>query len=189
MMTGFLLYLTPIYLTSLGNDQAVIGRVLMCYGLAALFITPVSDSLFRSTRSAIIAVGSAVMLQGLAVLFLLLRSDTIGMAISITVFGLAQAIAGSLQTALVPTLAQRETEMLGNAAVLSVYRLIERMGTVIGPFLVALLLSYFGHQKTFAMLGVGMTVCGALFIALLSLLFVQRYQGAETHVCNGARRL
>lgn len=168
LLAGFLFFLAPIYLTQIGNDQAVIGRVLMCYGLAALFVTPISGHLFNSRRSAISAVGTAVILQGIALGVLYLRSDTLGMVIAIALFGLGQALASSPQTALVPTLAAREAEKLGSASVLGVYRLMERAGQVSGPLLVAALLTKYSATTTFTILGVIMVSAGVMFLLLLA---------------------
>ena len=79
LLTGFLFYLVPIHLAGLGNSQAVVGRVLMCYGVAALLVTPLAGRLARTPRAAIVAVGLATVLQGLSVLLLAWRADTAAM--------------------------------------------------------------------------------------------------------------
>lgn len=167
LLTGFLFYLVPIHLAGLGESQAVVGRVLMCYGVAALLVTPLAGRLARTPRAAIATVGAATMLQGLSVLLLAWRSDTATMVGAVALFGLAQALALSPQAALVTELAARETALLGTATVLGVYRLVERLGTVVGPLLLAALLATLHAEQTFALVGGGVVGGGALFLLLL----------------------
>ena len=109
------------------------------------------------------------LLSGLAMALLWGRSDDLGVVDAVLVVALAHAASISPQIALLPEICRREIEKVGETTVLSILRMVERIGSVIGPILVAALVTEFGFVE-------GLTLVGA-YIVVLSLLLLTTYAG------------
>jgi len=163
ILGALLFYLIPLTMADGGVDQASIGRILMLYALAMVFLVPYvskwSDSAQR--RPAFIIVGA--ILGGGAVVYPLFVPDPWGSAMMVAQLGIAQALSITPQSALVGELGQRAANNLSVAgvtegSVYGVFRLIERAGNAVGPALAAWLLGAYGTEV--AMVAVGAIVAG-----------------------------
>lgn len=172
ILTGFLYYLTPLYLLSLDNSQSTIGRIMMCYGLAMVFLSPISARLadrFRARRSFIFWGG---LLSGIGVASILLFGDTWAVLFSVACLGIGQAMSAASLLGTVPVITQEEGRAMGTATVLGVFRLLERLGSVIGPFLAAALVASYDYPTaiagTAAVVIAGSLIFGAVFYAMFN---------------------
>jgi predicted MFS family arabinose efflux permease len=163
MLTGFLFYLVPQFGAALGNGEATIGQIIMLYGLMGLVGTPVSAFLSdRIGREAVIA-GLGGLLAGAGAVGMWFGASTWTLTAAVAALGLGQAIAVAPQLALVPRICPNEVGKMGLTTVVSVYRISERLGGVIGPFVVGAFVTLGGASG--ATIWTGSLVCGlaALF--------------------------
>ncbi len=163
-LTGVLFYLVPLLLAKLGNTSSEIGRVLMIYAGCTALLTPVAARIADRWRlnGWMIAAGGVV--SGLGLVAILLRVDTGMVVVGVLLLGLGHAASIAPQLAVVPEIAARECQTLGVTAVLSIFRAIERLGSVIGPLLAAVLVGAGGEALAMATIG-ALVVAGSLAYA------------------------
>ena len=168
ILAGFLFYLVPLYLSELGNRQSVIGWMIMLYGVSTLACMPFAARFAdRSGRHAsVVAIGGLV--AGLGCMAGLLDAAVLNPAgavlIAILALGVGHALSLTSQIAIVQEVASFHGG-LGQASVIGAYRLVERVGMVLGPIVAGALAASFGYQG--AMVGIG-----AIVLALISLYMI-----------------
>ena len=165
ILTGFLFFLTPLYLRHLGYDTATSGRVMMSYFVLMILLGPLAarwaDHSDRH-RSFVILGG---LLSGTGVLGVLYWNDLWAVLAGITALGLGQALLTAPTLALIPEICERECQRFGQATVLSALRVIERIGSVAGPLLAAWVLGRFGYAGSAAGSGV-IVITGSVLLGL-----------------------
>lgn len=167
-LTGFLFYLTPLFLHSLDVSQPAIGRTIMLYGVFMLIGTQLGAWLGdRGGRYALMVVLGGLLTGG-ALLTVTSVEPSHGMAVAVGVFGLAQGIASAPMLALLPLLCPAEARLYGETSLVSLLRLAERIGSVIGPLLAATLIAISGYTATIAVIG-GLSAVTALLFSPLAL--------------------
>ncbi len=164
-LTGVLFYLVPLLLAKLGNTSSEIGRILMIYAACTALLTPAAAQIadrFRINGWMIAAGGT---LSGLGMLGLMARVDTTSVIVAVLTLGLGHAASIAPQLAVVPSIAARESEVLGVTAVLAVFRAIERLGSVIGPLLAAALVRFGGEAMAMAAIGAIVVLSSLIYAA------------------------
>jgi predicted MFS family arabinose efflux permease len=169
ILTGFLFYAVPLYLGRLGVSPAETGRIMMLYSLVIVFAGPWLSRFSDRNGYGRWMVFAGTLFAGLAMTILWWRSDDLGVVAAVLVVALAHAASISPQIALLPEICRREIERVGETTVLSILRMVERIGSVIGPILVAALVTEFGFVE-------GLTLVGA-YLVVLSFLLLTTYAG------------
>src|SRR5690625_1883151 len=110
-----------------------------------------------------------LLLAGLAALLPLLTEGAEQYALWV---GLSMALVGLAHTAAIPSqgaILLQEAEELGGErrrAAIAAYRVLERIGSVLGPVLAATLAGFCGYAWTIALLGLYVLLCGVLFLLI-----------------------
>jgi predicted MFS family arabinose efflux permease len=163
ILSGFLFYLAPLYLYELHNSQPAIGRIMMTYGIATVALAPLvarwADGMSR--HAIFVAAGGIV--SGVGCLLVLWHSDSPAVLLAIVVLGIGQAAALPNQLAVIHDIALDYDGSLGSATVLAAYRLLERIGTVVGPLVAAAFLGSFGYAMAAAATGALVVLCSLAF--------------------------
>ena len=173
ILSGFLFYLVPLYLSELGNRPAVIGWMIMLYGVSTIICMPFASRLAdRSGRHAtVVAVGGA--LAGLGCLASLFEGAVGGasnaVGIAILALGVGHALSLTSQLAIVQEAAVRHPGGLGQASAISAYRLVERAGMILGPIVAATFAAAFGYQGAIVGIGAIVLVSIVLYVLMMSL--------------------
>jgi MFS family permease/HAMP domain-containing protein len=178
IITGINAFTLPIYLSGLGLNQAAIGRTLMAFNLATIVCSGIcagwADRL-GSHRSFVIA-GGLIAAGALAVASG--WHSATGILVSVTLLGVANGVGQAPLLALVPTAAPNEAKELGPGTVMGVFRLVERIGSVIGPVVAGMAMVALGFSGT--MLGVaGMCLVTIVLFAAMPLFLAWLRPGAE----------
>lgn len=164
LLTGVLFYLAPLYLTELGESQSSIGRIIMVYGLMNVLVTPLAARIADRVGNLALLVGGGAVLSGLGAMGILMEQSAWMVLLAVFAMGLAHAVAISPQLVLVQEVCAEESRTLGQTTVLSVFRLIERLGNIIGPFLVGAMVTVAGYGDAMALTGLLVMVTGVLFL-------------------------
>ncbi len=176
VLTGFLFYAVPLYLASLGTSEAEIGRVMMTYSLVIVFLgswfSRISDE--KGLGWWMVLIGTLV--SGLAMALLWARADIYGVLAAVLVVAVAHSASISPQLALLPEICRDEIARIGETSVLSILRMLERIGSIAGPLLVAGLVAELGFVNGLVLVGVMVAVLSLMLL----LVFVRspRSQGA-----------
>ncbi|MEI7606525.1 MAG: MFS transporter [Rhodospirillaceae bacterium] len=168
LLTGFLYYLVPLFLTELGSTQSQIGRIAMVWGVASVVLMPVTARIADRYGCYGLLVGGGGILAGVGLIPVLLWPDANHVLLAVAALGVGQALSIAPQLALVTKVCAREIAMIGSAPVLGRYRLLERTGSAIGPFIASALDIYLGGAEAITALG----ILGAVSAAIFSLAFL-----------------
>lgn len=168
---ALLVVVTPLYLEAQGESAAISGRVLLAYFLAFMVVAPLvarwSD---LSGRRRPWVVWGCV-LSAVACALMVLVGGAWGAALCCALLGVAQAFQSAPQLALVTEVF--ETSSSGNAAIaaqthaatptqaLAAFRFLERFGSILAPFVVALAVSQLGMNAAILVVG-ALLAAGAL---------------------------
>ncbi len=161
---GLLFFATPLYLNQLGVEQADIGRVLMIYGLSVVYLAPQLSKLVdrQERKKPFIVVGGLVGGLGLSLLFLYQGFAAVVGAIFL--LGLASSIGSSAQTAY--ALKLRATQELGAGKAMAIQRAADKLGQMLGPLALGLLMSGVSIAQGLVVLGLGYMLLSFLFLVL-----------------------
>ncbi|WP_395826078.1 MFS transporter [Elstera sp.] len=165
-LTALVFFLVPLYLNEQGISQSMIGRVLLLYWLAMIFVSPVASNLSDRLGNRKIFVVAGGILAAIAGVVAVLNTSIWSMVIGLTVLGIAHGLVMTPQLALVTTLSHgQKTQKLSETTVLSMFRLMERIGNVIAPFVAGLLLARYGYAG--AITGIGYILSACTFICII----------------------
>ncbi len=165
LAAAFLWYLVPLSLDELGSSASTIARTLMVYYLMVLLGTPVAGRLStRFTPSTTVGLAGAI--SGGVLLVLWASTSTFTVLVAVLVVGIAHAAIRGPQLALGMELAQEEVAGVGRDAVLAAMRSLERVGSLIGLVVIAVLASEFG--LTAATTAVGIAVGSSAIVFLMT---------------------
>jgi MFS family permease/HAMP domain-containing protein len=165
-LTALVFFLVPLYLNEQGISQSMIGRVLLLYWLAMIFVSPVASNLSDRLGNRKIFVVAGGVLAAIAGVVAVLNTSIWSMVIGLTVLGIAHGLVMTPQLALVTTLSHgQKTQKLSETTVLSMFRLMERIGNVIAPFVAGLLLARYGYAG--AITGIGYILAACTFICII----------------------
>lgn len=152
ILTGVLYYAMPLYLVSLTLDGGDVGRAIMSYGLAMILFSPLVGRFADRWGGRDRFVVAGTLLAALSLLLLPLEGG-IGIVVgAVLLLGLAQAISVAPQLVLVLEVSREDAAALGAGTLIGIFRLLERGGSVLGPLLVALLVTEVGFADTFRLL-------------------------------------
>lgn len=168
VLTGFLYLFVPIYLASLESTQSEIGRIMMLYSLIIIPISPLAARFADRIGNNLGLVIAATVASGL-VLMGLHESDSVGrVLVVVAALGIAHALLKAPLIVAAMEAAERSTTVTRTAA-LSLLRTSERIGSVIGPVIVAAMMVVLDYQTTSVLLGAGIMLIG-LAMAILTFL-------------------
>jgi len=163
ILTGFFFYLVPLYLSNLGNSTSVIGRVMMIYFLVVILVGPQVARLTDSRGLHRQAVSLGVLLAGLGMLLVGQYEGILTVALAILGLAVGNAMILSNQPSVLLAVTPEECRSLGQTTVLGIFRLLERAGGALGPFILAFLVARGGYQQATAIMGGFALACGIAF--------------------------
>ena len=173
ILTGVLYLFVPIYLASLDASQSEIGRIMMVYSLIIIPISPLASGFAdRLGKNLWMVIGATVM-SGIVLLGLYQSASVAAVLAVIAALGIVHACLKAPLIVAAMEAAEQSPDITRTGA-LSLLRTSERIGSVIGPVVVAALLVVLDYGQVAAIIGVCVAALG-LIMALLSL---KRNKGA-----------
>lgn len=161
-LIGFIYYLAPLFLKSLGSGQSDIGRYIMGYSLMMiLFSQAVSKWSDRHFTTKPFVFWGGV-LSGLSLIPFFFFTNTWMVAAGIIMLGLSHTISVSNQAKMASQL--DAVKKIGVGPGLGIYRQMERLGNVIAPILLGLMSTIFGYSKSLALIGVFTVLSSIIFL-------------------------
>jgi MFS family permease len=163
VLTGMLFYLVPMYMLSVGANQAMTGRILMVYAVMMVLMGPLAAA-WASTRQRMEwLVGGGLVLSGAGGMVMLAGADVSWVFAAVVLVGAGQAMSMAAQSALVSERCPEDVQRLGEHTVYGVYRLLERLGNAAGPLIAGGLVLFCGYRNSFVVIGGMAVLCGLLF--------------------------
>ena len=167
MLTGFLFFFVPLHLVALGYGQSAIGRVMMCYFLIMVLCSPVVSWLADRHRCHRLLLVGGGFCSGAGACLVALTAEPLGILAGVSLVGLGQSLVATPQLALIPDFFRRECAHFGLDAMLTAFRVVERVGSFLGPFLAAAFLAAFGYASAAWAIGATVLASGVLLWVFL----------------------
>ena len=153
VLTGFVFYISPLFLSGLGDTQPEIGRQVMLYGLAMLATIRLGAWTADRFGAAAVSIAAAGAATGLGLLVALVLPPSTAVPLAIVVVGLSQGVASAPMLAVVSELCPDLAEQVGLATLYGYLRFAERIGSIAGPLLAAALMTKLGFAAAMAAIG------------------------------------
>jgi len=178
VLTGFLYFMVPLYLVSLEASQSEIGRIMMIYSLIIIPLSPIASGIADRTKKMKELVVLGTILSGGILISLYGEESFFKVLLAVALMGGAHSI---LKAPLIASAleAAEETPEVGRTTVLGILRTSERIGSVLGPVIVAALLAFYDFGETMMIIGVGI-----VFAGVMMLLFLRKSENAEEEVAQ-----
>ncbi len=175
VLAGFLFFLVPLYLDSLGFGGAAIGRTMMTYFLVLLIMNQAAALIADrfQNHGVLILVGGVSSAIG-CVMFVS-TAEVLPLVFAIALVGLGQSLVMTPQVAVLPAYFHRETSEFGSGAITAAFRVVERGGSIIGPLVAGVAVAITGLAEAGRLIGYGVLATTAL-LTLLMLVGVLRQQ-------------
>ena len=158
-LAGFLYYSIPLYLKELGHDQSSTGRIMMAYGLVIIMLSPLvaqfADRAQHRWRFVMLGGYAAA----LAVAMPLFFEGATGAALAVVGLGIGHAIGVSSQMTLINDRCGEVVKEVGQAAAVGIFRMIERIGMLLGPILLGVMIALSSFVNAFVIMA------GLIFLA------------------------
>ena len=166
VLTGFLYFMVPLYLVSLDASQSEIGRVMMVYSLIIIPLSPLASGIADKTGKMKELVLLGTLLSGAVLISLYGEASFYKVLLAVALMGVAHSI---LKAPLIASAleAAEATPEVGRTRVLGILRTAERIGSVLGPVLVAVLLSIYDFGEAMAFVGMGVLLSALLMFIFL----------------------
>lgn len=161
---GLLYFTLPLFLADKGVSQATIGRIMMIYGLAVIYLGPLLGRYVDAStnKKPFIVMGGLVGSSGMIYLFF----DNSLFAITLSVFalGMASALGGSAQSSF--ALSLKSVQEMGSGKAMGIQRAADKLGQMIGPLLIGALFASVGAASGLAITGLIYLFATLLFLLL-----------------------
>jgi predicted MFS family arabinose efflux permease len=169
VLTGFLFYIVPLFLSELGAGQPMIGRIMMIYGLAMLMTIHFGTGLSDRFGTAAGQITWAGLLTGLGAAALGFMPPIAAVMVALAIMGLCHGIASASMLAIVPGIRERETAEAGPATLSGLIAPAEYLGAALGPLIAAILVNAIGYAYAIIALG-GLAIVAAVIFRLVEAL-------------------
>lgn len=156
---GLLFYWAPLALTAQGERTSIVGLTMMGYFLLVLLLNaPSARWADRSGRHTLLVL-LGLALAGLAALLGGVVYTPAAIVASVALIGVAWASGFPAQGALVLRIGQHELAGVAPAVAIGVYRMVERIGAMLAPLVVALLIGVLGYADAAKSMGAVLLLC------------------------------
>ncbi len=175
ILIGCLFYLIPLYLKSLQILQSDIGRVIMTYNIAIVFLSYFfSKYIDKEThRKYYIFIGG--MLTGISMICFNAGSGAFAILCLVAVIGVSHTFSISSQISVITETAV--IRRIGTGTGMGVFRFWERLGNAAGPLITGVLIIKLGYIRTVVALGVMSVTCSILYLMTILL---RKYERKKT---------
>ncbi|MBC7951881.1 MAG: MFS transporter [Rhodospirillaceae bacterium] len=164
-LTGFLFFLVPVILSQGDWGVADMGRMMVLYPLVMVVVSPLAAWLAdrMGWRAGLVALGGLI--GGAGLLAPMVMPGQLALVIAIVALGVSHGLSASPQLAMIPNLCWTECRNMGQTNVLAFVRLMERVGSTLGPLLAAAFIPVWGLNGAVVALGAVVLVMAVVFAA------------------------
>jgi len=179
ILTGFLYFMVPLYLVSLDASQSEIGRVMMVYSLIIIPLSPLASGIADKSGKMKELVLLGTILSGGVLISLYGEASFYKVLLAVALMGVAHSI---LKAPLIASAleAAESTPEVGRTRVLGILRTAERIGSVLGPVIVAILISVYDYGEAMAFVGMGVILSALLMFIFLRVPDANSDEGAKS---------
>lgn len=142
---GFFNFFLPVFINQNGLGASVVGQINFVYTALIIALSPVFGSLIDKSNRKYLYLIAGITLASLVPLLFSINNAIIAATLGMSILGLSMAINESGQPAIITT--YKASDIIGNDSAVMVLDIILRIGQVIGPLIVASMLTIFGDNS------------------------------------------
>jgi len=169
ILTGFLYFIVPLYLFSLGSSTAETGRIMMIYPVIVIALGPAASWAADRLGNMMWMLVVGCFASGMGLVFFNDWASVWGVVLMVIVMGSAHAFTKAPQIAFVMEVCEADMEKVGRTTVLGLLRTMERIGSVLGPIIAATLVGIFGYEQAIMYMGLIISGSAVLFLVVFVL--------------------
>jgi MFS family permease len=166
ILTGFLYFILPLYMVTLGSTAAEIGRVMMIYPIIIIALGPAASLTADKLGNMMWMLVVGCFISGIGLVAFHEANSIWGVVLMVVIMGTAHAFTKAPQIAFVMELCEEDMERIGRTTVLGLLRTMERIGSVLGPILAATFVTLYGYEKAIAGTGAIVSASAILFLII-----------------------
>ncbi len=166
LLSGFLIFLTPVVLAKLGSSTSEIGRFVIIYGIMALVAMPLFSKIGDRYRCHFPLVIAGGLISGVSMMPIAFEPSSGMVFLGILGLGLGQAMSISSQLTLISCAVKADDSPESASNALGIFRLIERIGGALGPVIAGMIALRLGPVSAIPILGAVM-VSSTIFCMLI----------------------
>lgn len=156
-------FFMPLSLSQAGTSPATIGRVFLLYCVIVMFAGPVFGALLDKTRHMERPLFLSMVIVSLSVTALLVLDGIAAAMLSVALLAVNTSIAANGQGPYALSLPAAHS--FGRARTMGFYNVAMRIGQVLGPLSLGIMMSVWNARTGLTVLAVGTACCALLFIA------------------------
>ncbi|MCV6613210.1 MAG: MFS transporter [Amphritea sp.] len=160
-VVGFINYFSPVYLDRAGVNDAMIGQVLMLFGVILALFGPAIGRFADASDTKRLPIVLGCILGGLAFLVFQFSSGITAVTLAVLLLGLSNSLVLSAQSAFV--LKQPVTQGFGEGKAMGIFRSSSRIGQMLGPVIFAVIVATANIDAAVVWFGIAYLVTAALF--------------------------
>lgn len=160
-VVGFINYFSPVYLDRAGVNDAMIGQVLMLFGVILALFGPAIGRFADASETKRLPIVLGCILGGLAFLVFQFSSGITAVTLAVLLLGLSNSLVLSAQSAFV--LKQPVTQGFGEGKAMGIFRSSSRIGQMLGPVIFSVIVATADIDAAVAWFGIAYLVTAALF--------------------------
>ena len=153
ILTGFIYFIIPLYLFSLGSSAAETARVMMIYPILVISLGPLSAWVAGHGARTFKVLVFGCFFSGIGLIIFHQDQTVLAVILMIFLMGVAHAFMKAPQINFIMEIAETEMPEQGRTAILGLLRTLERIGSVIGPLLAGALVAFFGFSNAILVIG------------------------------------
>ena len=169
ILTGFLYFIVPLYLFSLGSSTAETGRIMMIYPVIVIALGPAASWTADKLGSMMWMLVVGCFVSGIGLVVFHEWQTLWGVVLMVIVMGSAHAFTKAPQIAFVMEVCEQDMENVGRTTVLGLLRTMERIGSVLGPIIAATFVAIFGYEQAIMFMGIIISGSAILFLAVFAM--------------------
>lgn len=174
---GLLYFAVPLHLDRIGAEAADAGRILMVYGVVVILFGPILSRVIDQSRPKAPIVVAGGLVGGLGLTLLLVDIGLAGIFLAAALLSLSSTLIEPARAALVLRLPA--VQAAGPASALGLQRAADKLGQMVGPVAIAVMLPAADMMNRVAALGLGFAAASLLLAALVMVRHPKR--AAQTH--------
>jgi MFS family permease len=166
LMAAFLWFLVPLTMASIGSSSAETARTLMLYYLVILLGSPTVARISAKGVKNWVLVGFGSVVSAAILLLPAWSTTVLTMSVAVLVVGVGHAAIRGPQIDLALQIAETQLPDAGREPVLAAIRTLERLGSLVGLLVVAVLVAQFDLATAIAAIGMVSLIAAFVYMAL-----------------------
>ena len=169
ILTGFLYFIVPLYLFSLGSSTAETGRIMMIYPVIVIALGPVASWTADKLGNMMWMLVVGCFASGIGLVLFNDLHTVWGVVLMVIVMGSAHAFTKAPQIAFVMEVCEGDMDRVGRTTVLGLLRTMERIGSVLGPIIAAAFVAVYGYEQAIMFMGIIISGSAIVFLGVFAL--------------------